>query len=61
MCLHGFTSILHGFILILYEFKWIMLTHMRFNILIFVLYVFISLVWPTSVPKAFFFRPKKHS
>ena len=35
-----------------------MLIYIRFNVLMCVFYVFMSLVWPTSVPQALFFRQK---
>ena len=60
--LHGFTCILHGFKLIYMFLYGSMLIYMRFNVSIYFFDVFISLVWPSSVPQAvLFFRKKRHS
>ena len=56
--LHGFTCILHGFKLIYMFLYGSMLIYMRFNVSIYFSDVFISLVWPSSVPQALFFPEK---
>ena len=75
MDLHGFKLILHRFIWIWIDVAWIyvdsfgfsvdlyrfMLTHMRVNMFMHVLNVFMSLVWAVSLPQTFFSDQKGHS
>ena len=56
--LNGLKFILHRFMLTFYGF---MLTYMHSNMFICVFDVFMSLVWPASVPQALFFRQKRYS
>ena len=51
----------YGFVRIHISLNGLMLFSMRFNILRGVVDVFMSLVWPASVPQALFPGKKKHS